>query len=326
MKRTLYGVYVLKTIKRHRLHLRPYDRNRLSNLCGSCDENIKYIESQHNVTISRRENIFSMQGNHNNVTAAVDQIKRLYALTAEKNIINLKDLHMEKQFNTKKHSKPTMNSIIELPNKKIKLYNQVQKDYYSKVLDNTINFAIGPSGTGKTFLAVAFAAQALLANEVDRIILARPAVDAGEKLGFLPGDLAQKVDPYLRPFYDALYDLIGVEQTLQLIEKGKIEVAPLAYMRGRTLSEAFIILDESQNTSMEQMKMLLTRLGHDSKIVITGDLTQIDLPRNQRSGLSHAKEILAEVENISFTHFDKEHVVRHDLIQKIIEAYEGEKK
>lgn len=316
---------MLKTSKRNRLQLEPYDRTRLANLCGSCDENIKYIEKQHNIMISRRENIFCIQGSHHNINQAMAQLQRLYALTSEKKIIELKDIHMEKQFKT--NEKATNNpNTIDLPNKSIKLYNKVQKSYYEKVENNTINFAIGPSGTGKTFLAVAFAAQALLRNDVDRIILARPAVDAGEKLGFLPGDLAQKVDPYLRPFYDALYDLIGVEQTLTLIEKGKIEVAPLAYMRGRTLSEAFIILDESQNTSMEQMKMLLTRLGHDSKVVITGDLTQIDLPKNQRSGLAHAQDILQDVVDISFTHFGKEHVVRHNLIQKIIEAYEGDDK
>ncbi len=316
---------MLKTSKRNRLQLEPYDRTRLANLCGSCDENIKYIEKQHNIMISRRENIFCIQGSHHNINQAMAQLQRLYALTSEKKIIELKDIHMEKQFKT--NEKATNNpNTIDLPNKSIKLYNKVQKSYYERVESNTINFAIGPSGTGKTFLAVAFAAQALLRNDVDRIILARPAVDAGEKLGFLPGDLAQKVDPYLRPFYDALYDLIGVEQTLTLIEKGKIEVAPLAYMRGRTLSEAFIILDESQNTSMEQMKMLLTRLGHDSKVVITGDLTQIDLPKNQRSGLAHAQDILQDVADISFTHFGKEHVVRHNLIQKIIEAYEGDDK
>ncbi len=313
---------MLKTSKRNRIQLLPYDRNRLAILCGSCDENIKYIEKQHNIIISRRENTFSIQGNNHSIIQATAQLQRLYSLTSEKKVIELKDIHMERQNKNTEKSSNNTNSAIDLPNKSIKLYNKVQKSYYEKVEKNTINFAIGPSGTGKTFLAVAFASQALIRGDVDRIILARPAVDAGEKLGFLPGDLAQKVDPYLRPFYDALYDLIGVEQTLTLIEKGKIEVAPLAYMRGRTLSEAFIILDESQNTSMEQMKMLLTRLGHDSKVVITGDLTQIDLPRNQRSGLAHAQDILQEVTDISFTHFGKEHVVRHNLIQKIIEAYE----
>ena len=314
--------------KNIQITLEPYDNDRLSILCGACDENIQYIEKQCRVSISRLENRFVVKGRADDATRVIAVLKRLYDATSDSKVFVLKDIHMALQsdLSSSPEKSTHADSYVSLPKKRVKLYNAVQRSYYQNVMKHTINFAIGPSGTGKTYLAVVFAAYALLNKEVERIILVRPVVDAGEKLGFLPGDLAQKVDPYLRPFYDALYELISIDCTLNYIESGKIEIAPLAYMRGRTLSQSFIILDESQNTSQEQMKMLLTRLGQNSKIVITGDVTQIDLPRSQPSGLLHAKSILSDVEGISFTYFSKEHVVRHSLIQKIIEAYESKGK
>lgn len=313
-----------KTENRLKIVLTPYDRTRLHTLCGPCDENIIRIEKTHGVSIAKRENTFSISGLAPNVHIAADQIQSLYSLTATQKELTSKDIHFSAQASDLLQPKAKHANLLQLPNKSVKLQNRSQYQYMQRVQDNIINFAIGPSGTGKTYLAVAAAAEALIKNTVERIILVRPAVDAGEKLGFLPGDLAQKVDPYLRPFYDALYELISLEQTMHFIEKGKIEIAPLAFMRGRTLSESFIILDEAQNTTNEQMKMLLTRLGHDAKMVITGDLTQIDLPRSQGSGLAHAESILQNIPDISFTYFHKRDVVRHDLIQSIISAYEDQ--
>ena len=313
-----------KTQDRLKIELQPYDRDRLGILCGPCDENITKIETSNQVTIAKRENVFSILGSKQNIASTAEQIHALYALTDQQNSITSKDIHHCVRLHGGKENSLKVSTMLELPNKTVHLQNKTQKAYIDRVHNHTINFALGPSGTGKTYLAVAAAAHALVQQSVERIILVRPAVDAGEKLGFLPGDMAQKVDPYLRPFYDALYELITLEQTMHFIEKGKIEVAPLAFMRGRTLSEAFIILDEAQNSSNEQMKMLLTRLGHDSKMVITGDLTQIDLPRSQGSGLAHAESILQDIPRISFTYFNKRDVVRHDLIQSIITAYEDQ--
>ncbi len=211
--------------------------------------------------------------------------------------------------------------IIRIKKHLIRGQNPRQKHYLSKIQNNDINFAIGPAGTGKTYLAVACAVHALTENEIERILLVRPAVEAGEKLGFLPGDIGQKIDPYLRPLFDALYDMLGFDRVGKLIERGTIELAPLAYMRGRTLNESFIILDEAQNTTVEQMKMFLTRIGFGSKAIVTGDITQVDLPRERLSGLKHAKKVLAEINGISFTYFKPQDVVRHPLVQRIVEAY-----
>lgn len=309
-----------KSVERKRLELQPYSRKQLDMICGPCDENLHRLEDQSGVTISRRENIFSIQGESSKVAQVSQQLLYLNKLASTGKAIDFKDLHLSQHYNST--SKAGNADTLDLPCKRVKLMNSNQIQYHKNVRENTINFAIGPSGTGKTFLAVCFALQALLKKEVERIILVRPAVDAGEKLGFLPGDMNQKVDPYLRPFYDALYELISIDETMRYLDTAKIEIAPLAFMRGRTLSEAFIILDESQNTTVEQMKMLLTRLGHDSKMIITGDLTQIDLPRSQQSGLSNAQDVLADIEDIAFNYFSKQHVVRHNLIQSIIAAYE----
>lgn len=300
------------------LTLKPNNNDRLATLCGPLDQNIHHLAESNNITISQRGHVFLLKGVEDKVTCVARQLEKLYALTETTADLSNKDLHLAR------HSQPSdlHPTVYSFPQKSVQLSNARQRDYMAKMEANTVCFALGPSGTGKTFLAVAAATTALLNHSVSRIILARPAVDAGEKLGFLPGDMAQKVDPYLRPFYDALYELVGVEQTHYFIEKSKIEIAPLAFMRGRTLSEAFIILDEAQNTSPEQMKMLLTRLGHDSKMVITGDLTQVDLPKNQLSGLRHAHDILQDIDHISFVHFAKKDVVRHSLIQNIVDAYE----
>lgn len=303
------------------LTLEPDNKDRLAALCGPLDHNIHHLAECNDVVISQRGNAFSLRGSKEKITRTARQLEKLYDLTASTHELSSKDLHFASQ--TQSNHKQT---VYTFPQKSVQLNNDRQRDYMTKMEASTVCFALGPSGTGKTFLAVAAATTALLNHSVERIILARPAVDAGEKLGFLPGDMAQKVDPYLRPFYDALYELVGVDQTHYFIEKSKIEIAPLAFMRGRTLSEAFIILDEAQNTSPEQMKMLLTRLGHDSKMVITGDLTQIDLPRNQPSGLRHAHDILQNIDQISFVHFAKKDVVRHSLIQDIVDAYEHQPK
>ncbi len=212
--------------------------------------------------------------------------------------------------------------VIQLRKQVIRGQNIRQRDYLRRIKDNDINFGVGPAGTGKTYLAVACAVAALSENEIERILLVRPAVEAGEKLGFLPGDIGQKIDPYLRPLFDALYEMLGFERVGKLIARGTIELAPLAYMRGRTLNESFVILDEAQNTTVEQMKMFLTRIGFGSKAIITGDVTQIDLPRGQYSGLKHASRVLSDIDGISFTRFLPKDVVRHPLVQRIVEAYE----
>ena len=314
-----------KTDSQLKLELTPYNRDRLNTLCGACDEIITKLEKRYRISISRRENVFHFSGDRDALDLCSKKLQALYDLTLAQREISNKDIHFTTQDPMNKQVEiDAQDFVLKLPQKSIKLQNHSQKQYINNIQNHTISFSIGPSGTGKTYLAVAAAAQALLNQAVERIILVRPAVDAGEKLGFLPGDLSQKVDPYLRPFYDALYELISIEQTMYYVEKGKIEIAPLAFMRGRTLSDAFIILDESQNTTNEQMKMLLTRLGHDAKMVITGDLTQIDLPRSQGSGLAHAESLLQNIHDISFTYFRREDVVRHDLIQSIITAYESQ--
>lgn len=304
-----------QTIK---LHLSPEDNQRLANLCGSCDEHLQQIETHFNVSLNNRGHEFQLTGEQHAVKNASKAIQRLYE---ETKTTDLMPADVNLLLRTSEEVPAGASHIIDANYCKIKPRSPNQRRYVERILHNTVNFGIGPAGTGKTYLAVACAVQALLRDEVQRIILVRPAVEAGEKLGFLPGDLSQKVDPYLRPLYDALYEMLGFEQVGQLLERSVIEVAPLAYMRGRSLNEAFIILDESQNTSVEQMKMFLTRIGFGAKAVINGDLTQIDLPKQQTSGLRHAIDVLSGVDEISFTHFAAADVVRHPVVQRIIEAY-----
>jgi phosphate starvation-inducible PhoH-like protein len=307
------------------LFLTPVDNPRLANLCGSLDENLRQIETALDVNIVRRGERFSVHGEPVAAGRAAEAIQHFYANAEEEltlDDIQLGLIELSKQ-PTRRHNAKSVASP-QLVTRKTELHGRTprQIDYLKNIQEHDITFGIGPAGTGKTYLAVACAVDAFERDQVQRIVLTRPAVEAGERLGFLPGDLAQKVDPYLRPLYDALYDLMGFERVAKLFEKGCIEIAPLAYMRGRTLNHAFIILDEAQNTTPEQMKMFLTRMGIGAKAVITGDVTQIDLQRGQKSGLVEAAKILREVRGIAFTDFLKEDVVRHPLVARIVAAYE----
>lgn len=296
-------------------------------LFGSFDENIRLIESQYNVKIISRGSELKISGDAENVSKATRAINGLLMLInrgealSEQNIRYV--LSLVNEGNEDKLSEMTGDCVcITAKGKPIKPKTLGQKKYLEAIKNNTITLGAGPAGTGKTYLAVAMAVNAFRAKEVNRIILTRPAVEAGEKLGFLPGDLQQKVDPYLRPLYDALFDMLGAESFQRYQERGSIEVAPLAYMRGRTLDDSFIILDEAQNTTREQMKMFLTRLGFNSKIVVTGDVTQIDLPDGKKSGLVEAMRILKGIDDIAINVFTEKDVVRHRLVQDIIKAYE----
>jgi phosphate starvation-inducible PhoH-like protein len=305
------------------LTLTPEDNIRLANLCGTLDENIKQIEDALDVGISRRGAHFRLSGEKQNMELAAQLLESFY-LRAKKPI-ELEDIQLGLVELDKLNPETiAVNSMPTLMTRRSDLHGRTprQVEYLQQIQDYDITFGIGPAGTGKTYLAVASAIDAMSRDRVKRIILVRPAVEAGERLGFLPGDLAQKVDPYLRPLYDALYDLAGYDSVNKMFERGAIEVAPLAYMRGRTLNQSFIILDEAQNTTPEQMKMFLTRIGFGTKAVITGDVTQIDLARHQKSGLVEAKQVLKDVRGIAMTHFLSEDVVRHPLVQKIINAYE----
>jgi phosphate starvation-inducible PhoH-like protein len=303
--------------------LKPEDNIRLANLCGTLDENIKQLEDALDVGISRRGAHFKLSGDKKNMELAAQLLESFY-LRAKKPIeleeiqLGLVELDKLSPEALASASMPTL--MTRRPDLHGRTPRQVE--YLQQIQDFDITFGIGPAGTGKTYLAVASAIDALSRDRVKRIVLVRPAVEAGERLGFLPGDLAQKVDPYLRPLYDALYDLAGYDSVNKMFERGAIEVAPLAYMRGRTLNQSFIILDEAQNTTPEQMKMFLTRIGFGTKAVVTGDVTQIDLARHQKSGLVEAKQVLKDVRGIAMTHFLSEDVVRHPLVQKIINAYE----
>ena len=324
-----------------RFSLKPNDPKRLANLCGPCDEHLAQIEKHLNIQIRHRGSQFELAGIQQSCLAAKDILLELYGETSGEQIVCPEQIHLCLQSNDSNQSKQSVeNSQSEaldnmLNNDDLSNIEPIrtraglirprganQKQYLRNIANNDINFGIGPAGTGKTYLAVACAVNALEKDEVRRIMLVRPAVEAGEKLGFLPGDLAEKINPYLRPLYDALYEMLGFEKVSKLIDRQVIEVAPLAYMRGRTLNNAFIILDESQNTTSEQMKMFLTRLGFSSKAVITGDITQIDLPKGTPSGLKHAMNVLKNVQGIGFTHFQAKDVVRHSLVQRIIEAYD----
>lgn len=307
--------------------LSPEDPNRLAALCGHLNENLHLIERYLAVEVNQRGYQFHIVGPKTAVFESEKFIKDLYHETNQNLHINNHDLNVSLQaLASSTREKPQEfeeHCLIKTKQHTIKPRTINQERYVRRIQDNDINFGIGPAGTGKTFLAVACAVAALEFDYVKRIILVRPAVEAGERLGFLPGDLSQKVDPYLRPMYDALYDLMGVETVTKLIAKQVIEIAPLAYMRGRTLNDAFIILDESQNTTKEQMKMFLTRIGFNSKAVITGDITQVDLPKGTIPGLRHAIEVLANIKDIKMTFFDTADVVRHPLVQKVISAYEA---
>ncbi|WP_407650221.1 PhoH family protein [Halomonas eurihalina] len=310
------------------LNLEPNDPRRLANLCGQRDEHLKLIEARLGITLRNRGNTFQLAGPGHRVKAASNVVEHLYRETEASDLtpdtvhLFLQESGLEALEEEEESPGSEDEGLIRTPKALIKPRGFNQQSYVSSVRAHDINFGIGPAGTGKTYLAVAAAVEALNQQEVRRILLVRPAVEAGEKLGFLPGDLAQKIDPYLRPLYDALYEMIGFEQVAKLIERQIIEIAPLAYMRGRTLNNAFIILDESQNTTREQMKMFLTRIGFGSTAVITGDITQVDLPRGQTSGLIQVLDVLKGTPGIGVTHFAAKDVVRHPLVQRIIEAYD----
>ncbi|WP_448567446.1 PhoH family protein [Thalassotalea ganghwensis] len=317
--------------------LEPEDNNRQANLCGPMDDNLKTIEKRLGVEISYRGNEFKVVGQPKRATAVVKLLKDLYlesatvkgevkAITDE--MVHLAIISADALEQPPEKIDVNYEKMVTIKTKRgvIKPRNDNQQAYVQNVLTNDISFGIGVAGTGKTYLAVACAVDALERQEIRRILLTRPAVEAGEKLGFLPGDLSQKVDPYLRPLYDALFEMLGFEKVEKLIERNVIEIAPLAYMRGRTLNDAFIILDESQNTTVEQMKMFLTRIGFNSRAVITGDVTQVDLPRGQKSGLRHAIEVLDNIPGVSFNFFQSKDVVRHPVVARIVEAYEAYEK
>ena len=303
------------------------DNVQLANLTGALDDNLRQIETELEVAIRRRGHQFNIEGTPERAQQAVSVIEHF--LSRSHRPISVDDIQLYFVEQRRGGSAPALadeagTPLPELHTRRRDLHGRTprQRDYIQAILAHDISFGIGPAGTGKTYLAVACAVDALERDAVKRIVLTRPAVEAGERLGFLPGDLSQKVDPYLRPLYDALFDLLGFEKTQRLLERQTIEIAPLAYMRGRTLNQAFVILDEAQNTTPEQMKMFLTRIGFGSKAVVTGDVTQIDLPRGNSSGLIEAQHILAEVRGISFTYFTAADVVRHPLVARIVEAYE----
>ena len=302
------------------LKLDPVDNRRLARLCGAMDANLRQIETALDVEIARRGARFSVRGEQ--AAQAARALKHFYDLATDELSIDdvqlgLAEISQKKPVDGEERTSPLLTRRAELHGR-----TPHQVKYIENILAHDITLGVGPAGTGKTYLAVACAVDALERDTVKRIVLVRPAVEAGERLGFLPGDLAQKVDPYLRPLYDALYDLAGFDKTAKLLERGTIELAPLAYMRGRTLNHAFVILDEAQNSTPEQMKMFLTRLGFGAKAVVTGDVTQIDLQRGQKSGLIEARRILADVRGIAFSDFTAADVVRHPLVARIIDAYE----
>lgn len=308
------------------------DNARLQNLCGPLDENLRQIEQALDVTISRRGSKFTVRGA--NARGAANALESFYNSAREPLSVDDIQLGLVETRQVAAHGAYVPESGIEAPDgndlspvlhtRRTDLHGRtpMQREYLRSILSHDLSLGIGPAGTGKTYLAVACAVDALERDAVKRIVLTRPAVEAGERLGFLPGDLAQKVDPYLRPLYDALYDLLGFDKTQKMFERQMIEIAPLAYMRGRTLNHAFIILDEAQNTTPEQMKMFLTRIGFGSKAVITGDTTQIDLPRGQKSGLIEAQHVLRDVRGVAMTRFSSVDVVRHPLVARIVEAYD----
>ena len=313
-------------IVHHDFTLEPADSERLANLAGPFDGHLRQIELRLGVEIANRGNVFRVSGGEDAVDSAERLLRTLYAEAGD-TVFDSHAIHLRLNAANLDHVDDAgyqpQEVAVRVRRGTIRGRGANQARYLHAIASHDINFGIGPAGTGKTFLAVAMAVDALNESRVQRLVLVRPAVEAGEKLGFLPGDLTQKVDPYLRPLYDALYEMLGVEKVARLLEKNVIEIAPLAYMRGRTLNDAFVILDEAQNTTIEQMKMFLTRLGFGSTAVITGDLTQIDLRRHQKSGLRDAVEVLRGVEGVSFTFFESRDVVRHPLVARIVNAYEA---
>ena len=307
------------------------DNDDLANVAGPIDANLRQIETELDVAIARRGHQFRVEGGADRAQAAIEVIEHFLSRARDSGRpISVDDIQLyfvEQRGRSGDRAAPetTVDAQLQLHTRRPDLHGRTsrQRDYIAAMLAHDVTVAIGPAGTGKTYLAVAAAVDALERDIVKRIVLTRPAVEAGERLGFLPGDLAQKVDPYLRPLYDALFDLLGFDKTQRLLERQTIEIAPLAYMRGRTLNQAFVILDEAQNTTREQMKMFLTRIGFGSKAVVTGDVTQIDLPRGTASGLIEAQHVLAEVRGIAFTYFTAADVVRHPLVGRIVEAYEA---
>ncbi len=315
----------MKNIEHRDFTLSPEENARLANLCGPFDGHLRQIELKLGVEIANRGFVFRISGPKEASVEAQKLIEALYAEAGETNFDN-HAIHLRlAQANVEQiaeRSYEAQDVAIRVKRGTVRGRGANQGRYLHQIATHDINFGIGPAGTGKTFLAVASAVEALNESRVQRLILVRPAVEAGEKLGFLPGDLTQKVDPYLRPLYDALYEMMGVEKVVKLLEKNVIEIAPLAYMRGRTLNDAFVILDEAQNTTIEQMKMFLTRLGFGSTAVVTGDLTQTDLPKHLKSGLRDAIDVLRDVEGVSFTFFESRDVVRHPLVARIVSAYD----
>jgi len=307
------------------IRLEPADNERLANVCGPFDQNLKQLERRLGVDIVSRGNSFQVSGAPEVARAAGEILRRLY-VEAEAETLTAERVHLylhEAGIADALDESPDDDVVVKVRRGHIRGRGANQSQYLRNIFRHDINFGVGPAGTGKTYLAVACAVEAYERESVRRVVLVRPAVEAGERLGFLPGDMAQKVDPYLRPLYDALQEMLGFERVAKLIERNVIEVAPLAYMRGRTLNESFIILDEAQNTSVEQMKMFLSRIGFSSTAVITGDITQVDLPRGKRSGLRHVIDVLRGVDGISFTFFDSRDVVRHPLVARILDAYEA---
>jgi len=312
--------------------LEPVDNRVLANLCGQFDEHLRQIERRLGVHISNRGNRFRVMGPGSTAQVGARVLRELYRIAGDERL-DPQRIHMCLQESTMNDAGSVTGDAAEgqsadvdvLHTRRISIRPRGphQRHYIGGIREYDLNFGIGPAGTGKTYLAVASAVEALEQERVRRIVLVRPAVEAGERLGFLPGDMSQKVDPYLRPMYDALYEMLGFDRVTKLVDRNVIEIAPLAFMRGRTLNESFIILDEAQNTSIEQMKMFLTRMGFGSRAVVTGDITQIDLPRNQTSGLRHVMGVLDGVPGVSFTFFDSRDVVRHTLVQRIVEAYAG---
>jgi phosphate starvation-inducible PhoH-like protein len=311
--------------------LEPVDNARLAALCGPLDQNLKLVEQRLGVAVRRRGNQFRIEGER---AGSAEQVLRdLFAVTDKGGEVDLPDVHLALREHESVQDEPTQRAqdpraadadgVARVPRGLIRARGPHQKQYLANIHSNDLTFGVGPAGTGKTYLAVACAVEALQTERVRRIVLVRPAVEAGERLGFLPGDLTQKVDPYLRPMYDALYEMLGFDRVARLIERNVIEVAPLAFMRGRSLNESFIILDEAQNTTPEQMKMFLTRIGFGSHAVVTGDVTQTDLPAGRQSGLRHVLEFLRGVQGVAFSFFDAGDVVRHPLVQRIVQAYEA---
>ncbi len=302
--------------------LEPADNARLANLCGPLDENLRLLEARLDVQIRRRGDSFRVLGAR--ADSAEQTLRELFALAKREEVTPERvHLALREHESGRAPESPEADSAIRLPRGGLRARGHHQRQYLAHIRSHDLTFGIGPAGTGKTYLAVACAVESLQAEAIRRVVLVRPAVEAGERLGFLPGDLTQKVDPYLRPMYDALYEMLGFDRVSRFIERNVIEVAPLAFMRGRSLNDSFIILDEAQNTTVEQMKMFLTRIGFGSKAVVTGDVTQTDLPPGRQSGLSHVIDVLRGVEGVAFTFFDARDVVRHALVQRIVQAYES---